>query len=355
MASRTRKSPDLEFFTCQIDAKWFIKRSHLILLTVRYDDIEKMIVSGPAGPLQRPLGDLHTKWSRQAVCLVADYMFNCSEATLNLQKNWISFNLIFNKYNPKKKQNSLTSSFVYERYIHKCNMPLCYQLPFYWPLLWKTCYISDCLLCLCVFLSSAPVCLEAGKIAASHFWLKPVWWCIRGLVVVLYWRLMTSYLTLWQGQRCQPVYTDRGIDTWRHGCVRLLPESIGGCSPGSFSPLKAGQSWLTHRPDNRSLNNNFIFVTCVFFFCFFKYTQSEFYNEFFVLKIQRIKYRNQIFCIRLEIELKYRFKSTQKHELLLKLWSTKWPTVLGNLHMMEIMAQWILKSQILVKTLHLSD
>lgn len=138
----------------------------------------------------------------------------------------------------------------------------------------------DCLLCLCVFLKSAPVCLEAGKIAASHFWLELAWWCIRGLVVVLYWRLMTSYLTPWQGQRCQPAYTDRGIDTWRHGWVRLLPESIGGCSPGAFSPVKAGQSLLMHRPDNRSLNNNFIFVTLFFF----KYTQSEFCNELFCIK-----------------------------------------------------------------------
>lgn len=45
----------------------------------RYDDIEKMIVSGPAGPLQGPLGDLKnllTRWSRQAPSLVTDHMFN---------------------------------------------------------------------------------------------------------------------------------------------------------------------------------------------------------------------------------------------------------------------------------------
>lgn len=123
-------------------------------------------------------------------------------------------------------------------------------------------YLTVC--CVCVFLNSAPVCLEAGNIAASHFWLELVWWCIRGLVIVLYWSLMTSYLTPWQGQRCQPVYTDRGIDTWRHGWVRLLPESIGGCSPGALS--WAGQPWLMHRPDNKSLNNNFIVLFCFVLF-----------------------------------------------------------------------------------------
>lgn len=32
-----------------------------------------------------------------------------------------------------------------------------------------------CVCLVCVLLDSAPVCLEAGKTTASHFWLELVW------------------------------------------------------------------------------------------------------------------------------------------------------------------------------------
>lgn len=72
----------LGFFSHHVDAKWFVTQSHLIPLTFIYHDVDKLIVSGPVGPVERPLGNRYNMlpWlSRQSIFywswqLVSDWL-----------------------------------------------------------------------------------------------------------------------------------------------------------------------------------------------------------------------------------------------------------------------------------------